>query len=139
MKKISVAVCIFIILVFSLLQAGEPGAYIVSGDRADNGMGVYAFKSDGNLELKQTLFRDKHFMSLLYIAQYKKLYAVRMGNDKNKSALNSYSQAHDAKNVFVVDGGSFVSQADKNPTWTILALSWRTSDYIIQQMNQGNL
>ena len=64
---------------------------------------------------------------------------VRMGNDKNKSALNSYSQAHDAKNVFVVDGGSFVSQADKNPTWTILALSWRTSDYIIQQMNQGNL
>jgi len=64
---------------------------------------------------------------------------VRMGNDKKKSALNSFSQAHDAKNVFVVDGGSFVSQADKNPTWTILALSWRTSDYIIQQMNQGNL
>jgi choline dehydrogenase-like flavoprotein len=37
-----------------------------------------------------------------------------------------------AKNVFVVDAGSFVSQADKNPTWTIMALSWRTSDFIVE-------
>lgn len=64
---------------------------------------------------------------------------VRMGNDPKKSALNKYTQAHDAKNVFVVDGGPFVSQADKNPTWTILALSWRASDYIIDQVKQKNL
>ncbi|TDB64519.1 GMC family oxidoreductase [Arundinibacter roseus] len=64
---------------------------------------------------------------------------VRMGNDPKSSALNKYSQAHDVKNVFVVDGGSFVSQADKNPTWTILALSWRASDYIIDQVKQKNL
>lgn len=63
----------------------------------------------------------------------------RMGNDPKTSALNKYSQAHDAKNVFVVDGGAFVSQADKNPTWTILALSWRASDYIIDQVKQKNL
>jgi hypothetical protein len=37
----------------------------------------------------------------------------------------------------VTDGGSFVSQPDKNPTWTILALSWRTSEYIIEQRKQG--
>ena len=64
---------------------------------------------------------------------------VRMGNDKKKSALNKFNQAHDCKNLFVVDGGAFVSQADKNPTWTILALSWRTSDYIIEQIKQQNL
>lgn len=64
---------------------------------------------------------------------------VRMGNDKNKSALNKFNQAHDCKNLFVVDGGAFVSQADKNPTWTILALSWRASDYIIEQIKQQNL
>ncbi len=64
---------------------------------------------------------------------------VRMGDDPKTSALNSHSQAHDCKNLFVVDGGPFVSQADKNPTWTILALSWRTSDYITQQRNQGVL
>lgn len=61
---------------------------------------------------------------------------VRMGNDPEKSALNQYGQAHECKNLFVVDGGSFVSQADKNPTWTILALSWRTSEYIIQEMKK---
>ncbi|MCF0041798.1 GMC oxidoreductase [Dyadobacter fanqingshengii] len=64
---------------------------------------------------------------------------VRMGNDPKTSALNKFSQAHDAKNVFVVDGGSFVSQADKNPTWTILALSMRASEYIVDQVKQKNI
>src|SRR6185436_3777032 len=35
--------------------------------------------------------------------------------------------------------GSDSSQADKNPTWTILALAWRTSDYIAQQRKAGAL
>ncbi len=43
------------------------------------------------------------------------------------------------KNLFVADGGPFVSQADKNPTWTILALSMRASDYITQSMKRGEL
>ncbi|HRO74456.1 MAG TPA: GMC oxidoreductase, partial [Saprospiraceae bacterium] len=64
---------------------------------------------------------------------------TRMGNDSKTSVLNSNAQAHECKNVFVVDGGSFVSQADKNPTWTILALSWRTSDYLIDQLKKQNL
>ena len=46
-------------------------------------------------------------------------------------------QAHEVDNLFVVDGGPFVSQADKNPTWTILALSWRTSEYIIDQLKEA--
>ncbi|WP_439482887.1 GMC oxidoreductase [Cyclobacterium plantarum] len=64
---------------------------------------------------------------------------TRMGDDASTSVLNKFSQAHDCKNLFVVDGGSFVSQADKNPTWTILALSWRTSEYIIDQLNKKNI
>jgi choline dehydrogenase-like flavoprotein len=64
---------------------------------------------------------------------------VRMGNDPKKSALNSYNQAHDCKNLFVVDGGAFVSQADKNITWTILALSLRASEYIIDEMKKQNI
>ena len=63
----------------------------------------------------------------------------RMGEDPKTSALNKYAQAHDCKNLFVVDAGSFVSQADKNPTWTILALSWRTSEYIIDQLKKQNI
>jgi choline dehydrogenase-like flavoprotein len=64
---------------------------------------------------------------------------TRMGNDPRKSAVNKFNQAHDCKNLFVVDGGPFVSQADKNPTWTILALSMRASEYIIEEMKKQNL
>lgn len=64
---------------------------------------------------------------------------VRMGNDPKKSALNKWQQAHDVKNLFVVDAAPFVSQGDKNVTWTILASSWRTSDYIIEQVKAKNL
>ena len=64
---------------------------------------------------------------------------TRMGDNPAKSVTNSYQQLHDAKNVFVVDAGSFVSQADKNPTWTIMALSWRTSDFIVEQLKKQNL
>jgi choline dehydrogenase-like flavoprotein len=64
---------------------------------------------------------------------------VRMGDDPKTSATNQFEQLHDVKNVFVVDGGPFVSQADKNPTWTIMALAWRTSDFIIEEFKKKNL
>ncbi|MEX0608389.1 MAG: GMC family oxidoreductase [Balneolaceae bacterium] len=64
---------------------------------------------------------------------------TRMGDNPKTSVLNKHSQAHDCENVFVVDGGAFVSQADKNPTWTILALSWRASEYIVDQLKSQNI
>jgi choline dehydrogenase-like flavoprotein len=62
---------------------------------------------------------------------------VRMGDDPKTSALNKWCQAHDCRNLFVTDGAPFVTQADKNPTWTILALAWRTADYIAEQRRAG--
>jgi choline dehydrogenase-like flavoprotein len=64
---------------------------------------------------------------------------TRMGDDPGSSVVSSNCQAHDCRNLFIADGGSFVSQADKNPTWTIMALAWRTSDYITAQRNAGAL
>ncbi|HEY7394471.1 MAG TPA: GMC oxidoreductase, partial [Gemmatimonadaceae bacterium] len=64
---------------------------------------------------------------------------ARMGSNPESSVVNANCQAHDVKNLFVADGSPFVSQADKNPTWTILALSWRTSDYIARQRKAGAL
>jgi choline dehydrogenase-like flavoprotein len=64
---------------------------------------------------------------------------VRMGADPSKSVVDPNCRAHDVKNLFVTDGGPFVSQADKNPTWTILALSMRTSEYIAQERKRGAL
>jgi choline dehydrogenase-like flavoprotein len=64
---------------------------------------------------------------------------TRMGNNPSTSVLNAHCQAHDVRNLFVADAGPFVSQADKNLTWTILALAMRTSDYIVQQRKAGAL
>ena len=61
---------------------------------------------------------------------------ARMGADPKTSVVSGNCQAHDVKNLFLADGAPFVSQADKNPTWTILALAWRTSDYIADQMKK---
>jgi choline dehydrogenase-like flavoprotein len=64
---------------------------------------------------------------------------IRMGDDPTKSALDSNCRAHDVKNLFVADGGPFVSQADKNPTWTIMALAMRTSEFIAAERKRGAL
>src|SRR5579864_6394102 len=64
---------------------------------------------------------------------------TRMGNDPASSVVNANCQAHDVRNLFIADGGPFVSNADKNVTWTILALSMRTSESIARMRNQGTL
>ena len=64
---------------------------------------------------------------------------TRMGSDPKTSVVNEFEQMHDVNNVFIVDAGPFVSQADKNPTWTIMALAWRTSDYIVEELKKQNL
>jgi choline dehydrogenase-like flavoprotein len=64
---------------------------------------------------------------------------TRMGNDPNTSVLNANCQAHEVKNLFVADGGPFVSNPDKNCTWTILALSMRTSEFIAQEVKKLSL
>jgi len=64
---------------------------------------------------------------------------ARMGKDPRNSALNEFQQAHDVKNLFVVDAAAFPSQGDKNVTWTILACSMRTSEYIVDQVKKKNI
>ncbi|HEX2492046.1 MAG TPA: GMC family oxidoreductase [Blastocatellia bacterium] len=64
---------------------------------------------------------------------------ARMGTDPKKSVLNQFQQSHDVKNLFVVDGSSHVSAACQNPTWTIMALAWRSCDYMADEFKKGNL
>ena len=58
----------------------------------------------------------------------------RMGADAKTSVLNQYNQTWDVKNLFVIDGSSFVSGGAQNPTLTILALAMRASEYLAEQM-----
>ena len=64
---------------------------------------------------------------------------VRMGSNAKTSPLNKWGQAYDCNNLFCVDGSVFTSQADKNITWTILALSMRTSEHIVDEMKKQNI
>jgi choline dehydrogenase-like flavoprotein len=62
-----------------------------------------------------------------------------MGEHAATSVLNGFCQAHDVKNLFVTDGACFVTNADKNPTLTIMALTWRACDYLLDEAKKGNL
>jgi choline dehydrogenase-like flavoprotein len=64
---------------------------------------------------------------------------ARMGTDPKKSVLNAFNQVHDVKNVFVTDGAAFVTQGCYEPTLTIMAISVRASDYIIEASKKREL
>ena len=64
---------------------------------------------------------------------------VRMGDDVQTSVLNKFCQAHEVKNLFVADAAPFVSNADKNPTHTIVALAWRTAEYLAEELRKANV
>jgi choline dehydrogenase-like flavoprotein len=63
----------------------------------------------------------------------------RMGRDAQSSVLNSFCQAHDVPNLFVIDGSCFVTSGTANPSLTIHAIAVRASDYIVDQGKKGNL
>ena len=56
-----------------------------------------------------------------------------------RAALNQFNQSHEVKNLFVVDGSSFTTASEKNPTLTILALAMRSTDFLADQMKKGEL
>jgi choline dehydrogenase-like flavoprotein len=63
----------------------------------------------------------------------------RMGADPKKSVVNQFQQCHDVKNLLVVDGSTHVSASCQNPTWTIMALCWRSCDHLAEELKKGNV
>ena len=64
---------------------------------------------------------------------------ARMGSDPKTSVVNQFQQSHDVKNLLVVDGSSHVNASCQNPTWTIMALAWRSCDHLADQMRKGEV
>lgn len=64
---------------------------------------------------------------------------ARMGADPKKSVLNAYNQVHDVKNLFLTDGACFVTQGCYEPTLTIMAISVRAADHIIEAYRRREL
>jgi choline dehydrogenase-like flavoprotein len=62
-----------------------------------------------------------------------------MGADAATSVTNRWGQTWDVDNLFIADGAVFASNADKNPTLTIMALAWRASDHILALLKRKEL
>jgi choline dehydrogenase-like flavoprotein len=64
---------------------------------------------------------------------------ARMGNDPKKSVLNSFCQSHDVSNLLVTDGSCFVSSACQNPTLTMMAITVRACDHLIDRFKRNEV
>lgn len=62
---------------------------------------------------------------------------ARMGRDPRRSVLNSWSQAHDATNLYVTDGAQMASASCVNPSLTYMAMTARATDHAVKQLRQG--
>ena len=59
---------------------------------------------------------------------------ARMGIDPERSVVNEWGRSHDVKNLFIIDGGIFVTSGGVNPTLTIQALALYIADSIKQRL-----
>jgi choline dehydrogenase-like flavoprotein len=71
--------------------------------------------------------------------QAHELGAARMGTDPKMSVLTPFQQTHDVRNLFVLDGSAFPSNAWQNPTLTIMALAVRSCEFVKEQLRRGDL
>lgn len=62
-----------------------------------------------------------------------------MGADKATSVCDRWCRTWDVDNLYVTDGAVFPSNADKNPTLTIMAIAWRSADHILARMRAREL
>jgi choline dehydrogenase-like flavoprotein len=96
-------------------------------------------------DIKSAHFFQERSMELLQAAGAEKAWRVpvqessfgvhllgtcRMGKDPKSSVINTDHRAHDVPNLFLCDGGSFVTSGRGQPTCTIQALAYRASDRI---------
>ncbi|MEY4965623.1 MAG: hypothetical protein RL274_1206 [Pseudomonadota bacterium] len=64
---------------------------------------------------------------------------TRMGDKASNSVVDGFGKAWDVDNLVIVDGSVFTSNAHKNPTLTIMALAWRSTDRLVERMKKGEI
>jgi choline dehydrogenase-like flavoprotein len=62
-----------------------------------------------------------------------------MGADARTSVTDRWCRTWDVDNLYVTDGGPFCSNADKNPTLTIMALAWRSMDNLLERLKRREI
>ena len=64
---------------------------------------------------------------------------TRMGDKASNSVTDSFGKSWDIGNLVIADGSVFTSNAHKNPTLTILALSMRSTAHLAARMKRGEI
>jgi choline dehydrogenase-like flavoprotein len=59
----------------------------------------------------------------------------RMGNDPRTSVVNANCQVHEIDNLFISDGSVLVNNGGFNPVLTIMAIAYKTGEYIVKNFN----
>ncbi len=65
--------------------------------------------------------------------------SCRMGDDPKTSVLDSFCRTHDVGNLYVFGGGAFVTTGDKHPTLTMMALTARGCDHLLDRARRGEV
>jgi choline dehydrogenase-like flavoprotein len=108
----------------------------------EHDMRLYKFMQDRTMELLQAAGATKTYAQPITDVPGSAVHLLgtaRMGNDPKSSVVDKYHRAHDVKNLFIVDGSSFVTSGRGQPTMTIQALAFRAADYIAQFATKGEI
>ena len=73
-----------------------------------------------------TLVRDTWLTGIGHV-----LGTTRMGDDRQNSVVDRWCRSHDVPNLYIIDGGVFVTGGSANPTATIMANARRVVDRMI--------
>ena len=63
----------------------------------------------------------------------------RMGRDPRASVTDKWGRVHSHDNLFVVDGSLHVTNGGFNPVLTIMALAFRSADYLARSFTAGGM
>ena len=58
---------------------------------------------------------------------------------RRTSVTDRFCRLHDVNNVYIADAAPFVSGGTQNTTWSILAMCWRTMDYLKERLRAGDV
>lgn len=90
---------------------------------------VKALKASGKFD--SFLFKGYYFSKGIGLASpAHQNGTTKMGTDPKNSVVDTYCKAHDLQNLYIVDGGFFVSSGAVNPALTIIAMALRVGEHL---------
>jgi choline dehydrogenase-like flavoprotein len=119
---------------------GRPAIRVTYHDHADD-LKLAKFLQDRAMELLEAAGAKKAWREPVAPANIGThlLGTARMGDDPKTSVVDRFHRAHEVKNLFIVDGSSFVTSGRGQPTMTIQALAFRAAEHIARFAKQGEI